>query len=247
MKVLLIGKGQIGTAVKKAEEIAGNEVDVIERDYAPKEKKQEYPICHVCIPYSDNFENTIEEYLLKYKPELTIIHSTVTPGTTENLVLKTDMKIVHSPVMGVHPNLLSGVLTFKKIIGSNDPEAMELAAQHFKSLDIDTVPYDSATNSETAKLFSTSYYGWVIAYMKEVHRFCKENDLNFDQVYKKTNEIYNEGYAKLDKKNVIRPVLEFMPGPTGGHCITNNYKILKDLFPLSKIFLELDNGFDEMD
>ena len=247
MKVLLIGQGQIGTAIKGAEEIAGNEVDVIERDYAPKIMKQEYPICHVCIPYSEDFENVIETYLNTYKPELTIIHSTVTPGTTENLILKTDMKIVHSPVMGIHPNLLSGVLTFKKIIGSDDPEATELAAQHFKDLDIDTVIYDSATNSEMAKLLSTTYYGWNIVFMKSVHRLCEENNLNFDQVYTNTNQIYNDGYTKLDKKNVRRPVLDYMPGLIGGHCVRPNFDLVEPYLDIAKTAREIDDGFDEVD
>ena len=39
---------------------------------------------------------------------------------------------------------------------------------------------------------------------------------------------YNEGYEKLGEPQFKKYVLEYMPGPTGGHCVNPNHKILED-------------------
>ena len=41
------------------------------------------------------------------------------------------------------------------------------------------------------------------------------------------NTSYNEGYKKLGKNNVVRPVL-YPTEKIGGHCVVPNAKILKD-------------------
>ena len=245
MNILLIGEGEIGKAIKKIEENAGNEVDTIEIDYQPKIGLRTYDVCHVCIPYSEKFKEIITKHLNTYKPNLTIINSTVKPGTTKRLIENTDMKIVHSPCIGVHPNLFEGIMTFTKMVGSETAETGELACEHFNSIEVDTILFSSSKSTEIGKTASTTYYGYNIIYMKYLYELCEKNNVDFEEVYTKFNEIYNEGYKKLGKTNVIRPILKFMPGKISGHCVLSNCDILKDDFELAKLILRLDDEFEQ--
>ena len=130
-------------------------------------------------------------------------------------------------VMGVHPVLAKSMKTFYKIIGGLDNEAVEAIASHFRDIGINCIIYDTPEDSEAAKLLSTTYYGWNILFMKKAYKFCKKHNLNFDEVYTKTNDVYNDGYTKLGMPHVIRPVLKYVDGPIGGHCIVNNFKVIK--------------------
>ena len=57
----------------------------------------------------------------------------------------------------------------------------------------------------------------------------RSNCIDFDKVMTEFNKSYNDGYSKLNKKNVIRPELYSPKGNIGGHCIISNAKILKKI------------------
>ena len=63
--------------------------------------------------------------------------------------------------------------------------------------------------------------------------------VDFDAVATEFNETYNDGYTKLGKKNVIRPVLFVDDKPIGGHCIIPNAKILDKYLKSEAISLVL--------
>ncbi|MBU1992062.1 hypothetical protein KKC67_03590, partial [Patescibacteria group bacterium] len=69
-----------------------------------------------------------------------------------------------------------------------------------------------------------------IAYHNYADKLCIQHNLDFEKVMTRFNETYNEGYTKLGKKNVVRPVLTPSNGAIGGHCIVNNKNILKEQF-----------------
>jgi len=205
-----------------------------------------YPIdvLHVCYAYGDDFDMATIKYARKYEPELIIIHSTVPVGVTQ--LIYDDVcgvsEVVHSPVMGKHPDLTESIRAFRKIIGPGSYEGGILAAEHLTKLGIACELYDSARESELAKLFSTTYFGWNLIYMKDVWKECKMLDVNFDQVYTQTNHIYNEGYTKLGDTQFVRPVLKYMGDGIGGHCVWENSLILRqdDILPV-----EANAVFDE--
>ena len=88
----------------------------------------------------------------------------------------------------------------------------------------------SSTATELGKILSTTYYGLCIAWHGEVEKMCNEFSCSFDVVSTRFNETYNEGYSKLGKANVIRPVL-FAPGTKiGGHCVVPNAELTKQFF-----------------
>jgi glutaredoxin len=55
---------------------------------------------------------------------------------------------------------------------------------------------------------------------------CDKLGVDFNQTVTEFNQTYNEGYTKLKKNNVIRPVLFVDNKPIGGHCIVPNAKVL---------------------
>lgn len=228
MNILVIGTGQIGSAIREIEADAGNSVSTVEKDIAVTPGK-DYKFCHVCIPYSPNFAEIIADYLVTYQPDHIIIHSTVAIGTTAKIkkIPGFHGNVVYSPCMGVHPNLKESIKTFIKIVGG---DMLTPVLSHLREIGIVAKPMKRAEDAEAAKLFSTTYYYWNIEYMRQVHKFCEENGLNFDEVYTSTNEIYNLGYTDMGMKNVRRPILKYMGEKTLGHCLVPNVEILKDSF-----------------
>jgi UDP-N-acetyl-D-mannosaminuronate dehydrogenase len=217
---LVVGcNGQVGSAVYSVLRDRGLKVVGIDMDSSTDIRAD---VIHICIPYSEHFIENVRAYLLHYLTDegLVIVHSTVPMGTCCRIASN---RVVHSPIRGVHPNLAKGITTFVKFFGG--PRAKE-AAEIFLSIGIKTFATPKASTTEALKLWSTTYYGMCIAFEKEVHRYCEENGLDFDVVYKLSNYTYNDGYAALGMSSVARPVLEHFPGKIGGHCVIPNAKLL---------------------
>lgn len=218
-KIGIIGFGEIGKAMARVCNEGGYQVLVRELKY-DEIKKNAVDYLHVNIPEKKQIEfvNIVVMAIKELKPKLTIINSSVSVGTTRKVFQKTKSPIVHSPVIGVHPYLYDSIKHhFKKVVGPVDNASLKLALKHFKQLGLKTEVYDSAENSEAAKLLDLVYYAWNIVYCKWVNETCKKIGLNFDQVYVGHNKNYNRGYAKL-RPNVVRPILVPTKGPIGGHC-----------------------------
>jgi len=233
-KIGILGYGEIGKAIARFYKSASWRTKI--KDLKRDDGLHGVEILHICIPWSDNFINIVKKEIKEIKPKLTIIHSTVAPGTTK----KIGGMVVHSPVRGVHPYLYEGIKTFVKYIGADNKKAGEMAKKHLESLGIKTKLVYPSKTSELAKLFCTTYYGLCIAWHGEMAKICKKEKVNFNDVATELNKTYNEGYAKLGKKNVIRPVLFAPENGIGGHCILPNVKILKKYYKSKAIDLILD-------
>ena len=212
---LVIGNGEIGSAIASV-----LKADVMDIDIAPP--KEKYDVIHICFPYSEDFIEHVKEYQERFKPELTIIHSTVPVGTSF------ECEAVHSPVRGVHPHLEEGVRTFVKFFGGKRAEE---ASKLFEAEGIETYCTPHSADTEAGKIWSTTQYGAFIELNKEIYEYCKENNLNFDIVYRLFNETYNEGYIKLGRKDVLRPVLYHSEGKIGGHCVVPNAHLIDSHTP----------------
>ncbi len=228
----LLGKGEIGSAMGRICEEAGYEVFVREIDYDDlKDKKIEY--LHVSIPERDNkkFVKIVSDTINELKPKLTIINSSITPGTTRKIFNITKRPIVHSPVLGLHPNLYISIKKyFEKVVSPIDIKSKKLATKHFKELGLKTVFFRKPENSESAKLLDLVYFAWNIVFCKWMNEYSKDNNLDFDEVYTKQNQIYNKGYSKL-LPNTLRPILIPMPGPISGHCTIPDTELIERFYP----------------
>lgn len=211
MTHLIVGYGEVGKAIHK----------IIGKAYIVDFNKNtwdgdDFDVAHICIPYSKDFNDIIEVY--KAWAKLVIVHSTVPFGVCDKL------KVVHSPIRGVHPHLEKGIRTFPKYFGGKKSKQ---AAQIFKKLGLKVKIFKEAKTTEALKLWDTTQYGRLIMLEKEIYNWCKENKVDFKSIYQMANKDYNKGYIKLGRPEVVRPYLKHIKGKIGGHCIRPNAKLLK--------------------
>lgn len=233
-KIGIIGYGEIGQSLEKLYLGKDFVIQINDTGLDKSEIESNVDILNIAIPFTskDIFVEVVSKYITELKPELTIIHSTVTPGTTLDVIKNTkNNNIIHSPVRGVHPNLYEGLKTFTKFIGSDNKGATILAKNHYDEIDLKYEIFESSKATELAKVLSTTYYGMCIAFHNDINNLCKEHNVKFDEVATKWNKTYNEGYSKLGMGNVIRPVL-YPPkdGKIGGHCVVPNAELCKQFF-----------------
>jgi len=253
MNILFIGIGEIGRSVANLYKDANlYYIDPVVKDTIITTEGLEIKellnntnppvidVCHICCGYFKGYVNNIADYLNTYNPNLTIIEGTVPIGITRDLYRYTDKRIVHSPVMGKHPNLTKSILTFDKVVAGVDPVVTYEALQHFEDLNVKVVTFNKPEESEAAKLLDTTYYGWNILFMKYAHKFCEDRGLDFEKVYTTWNNIYNEGYTAMGNPEFVRPILKYTQGKIKGHCIIPNMEILKKDFIPAKIGLKLN-------
>lgn len=222
----ILGYGEIGKAV--AQFYDSPLIKDVDRDDFVGQKLD---ILHVCLPFIPNFEEVVGSVISQCSPQLVIIHSTIAPGVTQKLFARFG-NVVHSPVRGIHPHLFEGMKTFVKYIGADNKKIGRAAASHLRSIGVKKVKVVTpSTATELGKLLDTTYYGVCIAFHAYANKLCREVGANFDDVMTTFNTTYNEGYKKLGKKNVIRPVL-FAPqdNKIGGHCVVSNAEILEKNF-----------------
>ena len=221
-RTLILGAGEIGRSLK---EILDPHFEVIIKDKdAIAFPNETYGVIHICYPYSDKFVEITKNYISLHNPRLVIVHSTVRPGTIEQL----PRFVVHSPVNGKHPNLAKSMLTFTKVVGGNDVFAVYEAVKLLNLVGVKTHVFSNSRTSELAKVLCTTQYGWHLVLMKEIARICNEFKVPFHEVYTEWNNIYNQGYSEFGEMRFMRPNLFPMDGPIGGHCVIPNCNLLDD-------------------
>ena len=219
MSSLIIGVGEIGQALYK----------VLSPFYPTFTYDKEYPapdptwlpqvdILHICFGYSPTFIEDVKAYQKQYSPKFTIIHSTVPTGTSRQC------GAIHSPVIGQHPFLCEGLKTFPKMLGGKDASEV---ADYFRRAGFKVILFDKPETTEASKLFLTEYYRECIEFAKRVKSYTDKHGLNFSEVYTIPNTIYNEGYKQLGYPEFVRPILQPIMTPVGGHCVEPNKELIK--------------------
>ena len=115
-KIGILGFGEIGASLAKVYNDHKEKFEVLIKDLERDDGLDSLDVLNICIPYTENFVEIVKNQICKSNPDLTIVHSTVMPGTTQKikLILENKFKIVHSPIRGVHPELYEGIKTFVK-------------------------------------------------------------------------------------------------------------------------------------
>lgn len=216
MRTIIIGRGEVGTALGKV--LEEYKPEFIDPDIGLSSSAVSCDYMHICIPYSENFIEIVDTYRLEHQPKYLIVHSSVPVGTCDEL------GAVHSPIRGLHPDLESGIRTFVKFLGGSEASQV---ADYFRRAGLRVMLFDSARTTEAMKLYDTTYYKVCIEFTQRVKKYCDEHDLNFHEVYTLANQTYNEGYTQLGHPEYVRPVLQPIMAPLGGHCVGNNAILLK--------------------
>lgn len=212
MHHVVIGCGEVGSALRKVLNCDGVDVKL-----AQFPSRASYDMMHVCVGYGPDFSELVVDYAERYSPVNIVVHSTVPIGTCELLSAH------HSPIRGKHPNLEQSIRTFVKYVGG--PNATEICEELIR-FGINAYPCASSRDTEAGKLFDLMQFGAAIMIEKEIHLYCENHGLDFDLVYTQFNETYNEGFAKNEGKHFVRPILNHVHGPIGGHCVAQNMEHL---------------------
>lgn len=226
MKVLLIGNGEVGSALAT---IIKKHHDLTVYDFEARTVPitEQYDVMHICYPYNENFERNTKFYIEKFMPNLTLIESTVKPKTTQNIWDSLpDTLICHSPVRGCHTSLLWGLQTYTKFIGPTSLKAGLLAERYYQTLRMKTYVAESSTETEVAKLANLSYYANQIAFFQEIERKRDKYNLNYIDVLR-----FFETTTEDSKGQVQRPI--FKGDHIDGSCVMQG---LQKLFNHSRLW-----------
>ena len=175
----------------------------------------------VCLPCGsqEKFADIIKGYVEQYKPKLTIINSTVPPGTTLKVAAVCKCLVAHSPARGVHisaEHMIWEMKRWTKYVGGANAAAAKAAKAHFEKLGLKVKVLKSCRETELAKLFETTYRAWMIACFQEMHRISRAFDAEFDEAVDFLEDTHKERFD--------RPVM--FPGVIGGHCLIPNTELL---------------------
>ena len=215
--VVIVGLGEVG---KPLLEIMKSRYQTFGVDINQPASVSRCDVMHICFPFkNDKFVGQVTEYIHQYQPALTVINSTVAPGTTRRIAVESGTAVVNSPVRGKHARMQEEMLRYTKFIGALDLRSGQRAIEHFEGVGIKTKLLTSPEATEIAKLTETTYFGLLIAWAQEVERYCMELGANYDEVVSFYDEIK------------FFPPVKYFPGAIGGHCVMPNIAILLQRFP----------------
>ena len=117
-KIVVVGLGEVG---KPLFELASQYHDTVGVDIAPVEVPGAVDVLHICYPFQiKDFVGETARYIERYKPNVTVINSTVAIGTTRAVAERTKAAVVNSPVRGKHARMLDDMRKYIKFLGAID-------------------------------------------------------------------------------------------------------------------------------
>src|SRR6266567_3922499 len=213
--IIIVGLGEVG---KPLLEIMTSRYQTFGVDINQPASISQCDVMHICFPFqTGNFVGQVVEYIHQYRPALTVINSTVGPGTTRSIAAESGTAVVHSPVRGKHVRMQEEMLRYAKFVGALDARSGQRAVEHFGEVGMKTKLLASPEASEIAKLTETTYFGLMIAWAQEVERYCDTGGQNYNEVVSFYEEI------------PFFPPVKYFPGVIGGHCVMPNIEILRQL------------------
>jgi len=227
---LVVGMGEIGYPIyrllSKGGITGGYDLDHTRMDVKKFDKIKNNPISmlHVCIPFTNKFVENVLNIIDERNPELVVIHSTISPHTTESIQKKTNIPVIYSATRGIHKRMLKDMLRYSKFYAVYDwaPKstwASKKFANRMKKSGLKTKRMSNPLTLELAKIIvDTSYYGWLITYAQLSNMVAIQNGVNYDEMWSFADEIH--------KFLGNRP--KMYPGFIGGHCVIPNLSLVQN-------------------
>jgi UDP-N-acetyl-D-mannosaminuronate dehydrogenase len=213
--VVVVGMGEVGTPLHA---ILAKVYPCIAVDIDPVSVEVSCSVLHICYPYQiEDFIGTSASYIQQYRPELTIINSTIPPGTTRQVQHASETSVAYSPVRGKHIRMQQELLRYKKFVAGCDSRATEQAARHFANAGFKTATFRTPEVGELSKLLETTWLGVLVGWAQEVERLASYYGASYQEV--------NSFIKEID----FLPSHVF-PGFIGGHCIVPNIDLLRRKF-----------------
>ena len=177
---------------------------------------------HIAIPVRGKFINNVLKLYKKFQPECIVIHSTIKPGTTEELQGKLTIPVIYSATRGVHKRMIYDLKRYTKffVISANAPRGKWASSRYVKLMkrcDIKTKKMSKPETLELAKIIcDTSYLGWLINYAQLSNMIAIKHGVDYDEMWSFSDEI-QEFLGNRPK---------MFPGIIGGHCVIPNIDLI---------------------
>lgn len=212
-QVLIVGLGEVGSALASVIE---RRVPVLRHDLERREFSGRINVMHICIPFQSKrqFEGQVVGYIERFRPHLTIVNSTVRPGTTRSIAQRVKMPVAYSPVRGKHAHMADDLVRYVKYIAAEVPEIALRAVAHYEAMGIKTRVIKKLETLEVAKLAETTYFGVLIAFAQELNRYAKRVEGDYEEML--------NFFEEVD----FLPRTRYFPGFIGGHCVIPNIHLL---------------------
>jgi len=214
-EILIVGLGEVGSALA---EVIERHAPVLRHDIEPREFDARIGVMHICIPFqsSAQFEDAACAYIRRFNPALTIVNSTVLPGTTSSLARRSGAPVAYSPVRGKHVRMAQDLLRYTKYVAAADSDAAAARAErHFRRVGMTTRRMQRPETLELAKLAETTYFGIQIAFAQELDRYAR-----------RVGGDYEEAIDFFEEVEFL-PRARYFPGVIGGHCVIPNIQLLR--------------------
>jgi hypothetical protein len=213
-KTLIVGIGEVGGALAQVLECVQ---PVLRLDLEPQEFADPIGVMHLCFPYISRhqFESAAADYIKRFSPHLTIVNSTVVPGTVRSIAGRTGTRVAYSPIRGKHAKMVQDLLHYTKLVAAPASEMAELAEEHFRNAGFKTRRFSRVETLELAKLAETTYFGVLIAFAQELNRLADKAGADFSEALDFFDEIE------------FLPRTRYFPGFIGGHCVIPNIHLLE--------------------
>ena len=226
-ETLIIGLGEVGAPLA---EVIERRRPVLRHDLEPRQFDAPIGVMHICIPFVSGaqFEDAVAGYVERFSPALTIVNSTVLPGTTSAIARRTGKPVAYSPVRGKHAHMARDLLRYVKYVAAVDDQVAALAQRHFEDAGMKTRRIGKPETLELAKLAETTYFGVQIAFAQELDRYARRIDADYEQAIGFFEEVE------------FLPRTRYFPGVIGGHCVIPNIQLLRKIAdsPLLDAILE---------
>jgi len=239
MRDLVVGLGEIGLPIynilSKKLSVVGYDTDkkLMNQQKFDKMKTQSTRFMHIAIPFSEKFIQSVKKLVKEFDPKAIVIHSTISPYTTEKLQKKLEIPVIYSATRGIHKRMSQDLKRYRKFYSlycwaPNSKSIEKSFVKSMQAVGIKTKKMSNPLVLELAKIIvDTSYYGWLINYAQLSNIIALENKVDYDEMWSFSDEIH--------KFLGNRP--KMFPGFIGGHCIIQNLKLIdkEDLRQIDKI------------
>ena len=225
-KDIVVGLGEIGLPIFKtlSKNFPTEGFDKNSKLNVHKKSLENYEVVllHVCIPFTKNFILDVLKLEKKFTPKCIVIHSTISPHTTEKLQKKLKIPIIYSATRGVHKRMSRDLKRYVKFYSvyptaNNSISISKIFEKRFTRCKIKCKKMSSPLTLELAKIVcDTSYYGWLINYAQISKIISDKEGIDYDEMWSFSDEIH-----KFLKN---RP--KMFPGFIGGHCVIPNLELI---------------------
>ena len=229
-KDIVAGLGEIGMPllklISKKENAIGYDLDKKLMNQTKFKKFQDLQtrFLHIAIPVTKSFNSNVIKLYEQFMPECIVIHSTISPGTTEQLQKKLKIPLIFSATRGVHKRMLKDLQRYTKFFAiSKSASKKEWAAIEYRktmmNCGIKTQRMSKPETLELAKILcDTSYLGWLINYAQLTNTIAIQHNVDYDEMWKFSDEIHE----------LLGNRPKMFPGFIGGHCVIPNLDLMQN-------------------